>query len=169
MAEEKLQSNIDNTNKSAGFNQNGQYIQNQNSNYLKNATSLSDADNKLDSKINENERNILTLDSRTKQQASALDNLRNELGEMENKLNQVEKDSYRGIASLAAINNAPIPNKVGGYSLAIGAGNYKSESAVGISFAYRAGSETGYAVISGGVGYALSGDPVYKAGIAWQH
>jgi F0F1-type ATP synthase epsilon subunit len=90
------------------------------------------------------------------------------MNQLEQKVSQVEKDSFRGIAALAAINNAPQPHKVGNTTFAVGFGGYKSESAIGLSMAHQVGQAGGYAVISGGIGYAMSGDPVYKVGAAWE-
>lgn len=61
-----------------------------------------------------------------------------------------------------------MPSKVGGYTLAIGVGGYKSQQAYGISAAFRAGDGLGGAILSVGVGHAGGGDPVYKAGAAWE-
>lgn len=96
------------------------------------------------------------------------DALRSDLSKMEDKLNSVDQDAQRGIAGLAAITNAPAPSAPGKWTMAVGSGAYKTQSAVGISFAYRAGVNAGNAVISGGVGFAPGGDPVMKVGVAWE-
>jgi hypothetical protein len=85
---------------------------------------------------------------------TAMNALRSELGKMEADLHRVDMDAQRGIASLAAINNAPTPSSAGKWTMAIGAANYKTQSATGISFAYRGGVDAGSPVFSAGVGYS---------------
>lgn len=100
--------------------------------------------------------------------SSRISALQDNLNKMEADLNKVDIDAQRGIASLASINNAPIPSAVGNFTIAVGAGQYKSQSATGLSFAYRGGEMTYGAIITGGVGYSGGGDPVYKIGAAWE-
>lgn len=57
---ETIQNEVDNTQIGAGLNSDGTYSPNTDSNYLSNATSLKDADNKLDTKIKEVDTRITT-------------------------------------------------------------------------------------------------------------
>jgi autotransporter adhesin len=87
-----------------------------------------------------------------------------EIAALDNRIDDVEAESARGIAAVAALTQ-PVYHQPGDLVLTMGTGYYEGEGAVSAAVGYLNGSGTvGY---TAGIGVPLGGDgPVLRAGVS---
>jgi autotransporter adhesin len=86
------------------------------------------------------------------------------IAELESQIADVEDQSARGIAAVAALQQ-PVYHEPGDLVLTMGTGYYEGEGAISAAIGYL--SETGGIGYSAGIGLPLGGDgPVLRAGVS---
>jgi hypothetical protein len=109
-AENNIQSELDNTQKGAGLNDDGSYSANSEANYISDATSLTDADNKLDSAIKNNEdkinQEISDRQSADNVLQNNIDNLQSELDKTQSGAGLATDGSYQANSDANYISDA---------------------------------------------------------------
>jgi len=94
---------------------------------------------------------------------SSVEALSSRMGALENRVDEVARNSYRGIAGVAAM-AISAPQTPGRTAVNIGVGSYQGYSAVGASAAYL--TSNGRYSVNGGLSYA-GGKPVMRAGVGF--
>ena len=121
-ADDALQTELNNSQSGAGLAENGNYIQNESANYIKAATSLNDADIKLDAQVKTNADNLATeisnrgkaISDEATTRAGADDALQTELNNSQSGAglaengNYIQNESANYIKAATSLNNADI-------------------------------------------------------------
>ena len=92
--------------------------------------------------------------------------LASSIGELESQLADLEDQSSRGIAAVAALQQ-PVYHEPGDLVVSMGTGYYEGEGAISAAIGYL--NETGAIGYSAGIGVPLGGDgPVVRAGVSFK-
>ncbi|HEY2337419.1 MAG TPA: YadA-like family protein [Burkholderiales bacterium] len=95
--------------------------------------------------------------------APAVDQLNTRVGALESRVDELTRNSYRGIAGVAALAGA-VPTTPGKTTVNLGVGTYQGYSAVGIAAAHL--SSSGRYNVNAGLSYS-GGEPVGRVGVGF--